>query len=130
MKLVQKAIIQKDDKYLILLRSPDAKAFPEHWDFPGGKLEPNEEPFSGIEREVVEETNLKIKAIDIIGVYEMELNKQEEKIPLRFTIYSTKILSGEIKLSQEHLEFKWATKEEILQMRIEPYMKLYFTEHP
>ena len=52
------------------------------------------------------------------------------KIPHRLTIYSTKIISGDVKLSHEHLDFKWASKEEILQLKIEPFMKLYFKEHP
>ena len=55
MILVQKAIVKDKNNFLIILRSPSAKFFPEHWDFPGGKLEPNEEPFAGIEREVIEE---------------------------------------------------------------------------
>lgn len=130
MKPIQKAVVKKDNKLLIVLRSPDAKFFPEHWDFPGGKLEPNEEPFAGIEREVIEETNLKVKAIKVVGVYEMELDYKGEKIPHRFTVYSTKVLSSDVKLSHEHLEFKWATEEEILRLKIEPYMKLYFEEHP
>ena len=130
MKLVQKAIIKNDNKFLIVLRSPNAKFFPEHWDFPGGKLEPDENPFSGIEREVIEETNLKIKALEVIGVYELESEYKGEMIPHRFTVYSTEIVSGDIKLNHEHLEFKWADKKEILQLKIEPYMNLYFEEHP
>ena len=130
MKLIQKAIVKKDGKFLIVLRSPDAKFFPEHWDFPGGKLEPDEEPFAGIEREVIEETGLKVKAQEVVGTYEIELDYKGEKIPHRFTVYSTEILSGDVKLSYEHLEFKWATKEDILQLKIEPYMKSYFEEHP
>lgn len=129
MKLIQKAIIKKDDKFLIILRSPEAKYFPEHWDFSGGKLEPNEDPFTGIEREVIEETALKVKVLEVIGVYELDLDNAGKNTH-RFTVYSTEIISGDVKLSHEHLEFKWATKEEILQLKIEPYMKFYFEEHP
>ena len=55
MKLVQKAVVKNGNKFLILLRSPESFSFPEHWDFPGGRLEEDEEPFAGIEREVFEE---------------------------------------------------------------------------
>lgn len=127
MKEIQKAVVKKGNKFLILLRSPKAEFFPEHWDFPGGKLEPNEEPFSGIEREILEETGLTVKALNVVGVYEMVL----KSIPHKFTVYSTRLLSGEkVKISHEHLEFKWATKEEILALKIEPHMKEYFEEHP
>lgn len=126
MKLIQKAVIKRKDKFLILLRSKDVKFFPEHWDFPGGKLEKGEKPFKGIEREVLEETSLKIKAMGVVGVYEMTL----KNIPRRFTIYSAKIISGRVKISHEHLEFRWATKEEILKLKVEPFITLYFEEHP
>ena len=74
MKLIQKAVIKQGDKYLIGLRSENAKYFPLHWDFPGGKLEPGEEPFEGIVREVKEETNLDVRALAAIGVYQFDLD--------------------------------------------------------
>ena len=125
MKLIQKAIIKKDDKYLIVLRSPEAKYFPEHWDFPGGKLEPDEDPHEGVEREVLEETGLRVKALDVVGVYELDLDEKGGNTH-RFTVYSTQIISGEEKLSFEHTDYKWMTKDEILQLKVEPYMRLYF----
>ena len=129
MKLIQKAVIKKDNKFLILLRSHKADYFPEYWDFPGGKLEPNEDPFAGIEREVVEETTLNVKALKVIGVYELDLDDAGEDTH-RFTVYNIKIISGDVKIGHEHLEFRWTTKEEILQLKIEPFIPLYFKEHP
>ena len=129
MILVQKATIKKDDKFLIVFRSPKAKYYPEHWDFPGGKLEPNEDPFEGVEREVFEETSLKVKALEVLGVYELDSDNCGKNTH-RYSVYSTKIISGDVKLSHEHTEFKWATREEILQLKIEPYMRLYFEERP
>lgn len=126
---VQKAVIKKDAKFLISLRYPEAKFFLEHWDFPGGKLEEGEDPFVGIEREVFEETFLKVKALEVVGVYELELAKDGVKIPHKFTLYFTEIISGDVKLSHEHLEFRWETKEEILKLKIEPDIRLYFKEY-
>lgn len=128
MKLIQKAVVKKGNKYLILLRSKDARYFPEHWDFPGGKLESNEEPVKGIEREVFEETSLRVKASKVSGVYEFDLDNNGEG-DHRFTVYLTKIVSGEVRLSFEHLEFKWASKKEISSLRVEPCIKSYFREH-
>ncbi|SRR3989338_4191793 len=125
MKEIQKAVIKRGNKFLILLRSPKAEFFPEHWDFPGSKLEPNENPFVGIEREVAEETGLKVKGVVVVGVYEMVLRS----IPHRFSVYSTKLLSNKVvKISHEHLEFRWATREELLKLKVEPYMIEYFRE--
>ncbi len=124
-KIPQKAIIKKDDKYLILHRSPKAKVFPNYWDFPGGKLEPGEEPFDGIEREVMEETGIKIKAKKVLGKYEMEYKGDW----LKFVVYQVDVLSElKIELSHEHTEYKWLTKDEILKLKIEPYISMYFDE--
>jgi len=128
MKLIQKAVIKKSEKYLILLREPDTKYFPLHWDFPGGKLEENEDPFSGIIREVKEETDLDIEPIKVLGVYKFDLDNKGKNTH-SFTIYLTKLISGKLKLSSEHLKQKWASKEEILQLPIEPYFKPFFKDN-
>lgn len=126
-KIPQKAIIKKDDKFLILHRSPEAYAFPEHWDFSGGKLEPGEDPFDGVEREVMEETGIKIKAQKVLGVYEMKYKGDW----LKFPVYKVEILSAlDVKLSHEHTEYKWLTKDEILKLKVEPYIILFFDEYP
>jgi len=124
MKLIQKAVLKNGDKYLILLRSPKAPYFPLHWDLPGGTLEKNEDPLFGIIREVKEETALDIKPIEVVGVYEFDL-KNAGTITHRFTLYSTETLSGELKISSEHIDQRWATKEEILQLPREPYFDLF-----
>ena len=129
MKEIQKAVIKKGSKYLILLRSPRAQYFPEHWDFPGGKLEENESRFAGIEREVFEETQLKVKALKAVASYEYDLD-DVGKPTHRFTLFTVNIISqSDVRLSDEHLEYRWATKDEIKKLRkIEPYIKPYF-EH-
>lgn len=128
MKEIQKAVIIKDNKFLIVLRSPNAKYFPEHWDFPGGKLEHGEDPKEGIKREILEETSLHVEPIDVVGVYEMDLDNAGRNTH-RFTVFSTKIISGKVKISFEHMDFKWISKEELLGMKIEPFMKQYLKDN-
>jgi 8-oxo-dGTP diphosphatase len=125
MLLIQKAAIKKDGKYLVLLRSAEDDIFPLHWDFPGGKLKENENPIVGIKREVKEETDLNVEPIEIEGVYEMVVNDTD----CRFTVYSARLVSRDVKLSLEHMEYKWADKNEILSMKVEPYLIMYFNEH-
>lgn len=128
MKLIQKAVIKQGDKYLIGLRSENAKYFPLHWDFPGGKLEPGEDPFEGIVREIKEETNLDVRALAVIGVYKFDIDGVGEDTH-QFTIYSTEIISWELQLSDEHLEHRWATQEEIMTLPIEPYFEPFFQKN-
>src|SRR3989339_969546 len=100
MELIQKAVIKKGNKYLIGLRAINAVYFPLHWDLPGGKLEPNEDPFLGIAREVKEETGLEVKPTKILGTYEFDLDDKGENTH-RFTIYATDFIAGEPRLSPE-----------------------------
>jgi 8-oxo-dGTP diphosphatase len=129
MQIVQKAVIKKKDKYLILLRSTLTSFFPLYWDFPGGKLEPGENLITGIIREVKEETNFDIKPGKIIGEYEFDLIGKGENTH-HFNIYSTETISGDLKLSKEHLDLKWATKEEILSLPHGPYFEQFFKNNP
>ena len=122
-KDIQKAVVMKDGKYLIILRSQNTKFFPGHWDFPGGKLEPDEDPKTGIAREILEETGLRAVIQDVVGVYEIDLVPEYQH---RFIVYMTSDVDGDLRLSPEHTDFRWATKEEILQLPIEPYIRLYF----
>ena len=123
MKTVVKASITKDDKYLIVLRSKDERPMPLHWDFSGGKLEENEDPIKDLKREVLEETFLKIDECILAGEYTVDI----EGKTFLFKIYEAKLTSNEknIKLNQEYQEFKWATKEEIAELTINPFLNYY-----
>jgi len=129
MKLIQKAVIRNGDKYLIGLRAPAAKYFPQHWDFFGGTLEPGEDPKAGIAREVKEETDLDVKPGKVLGVYEFDLDNLGTSSH-RFTIYAAEIISGQLKLNPEHLQFIWASKEDIMKLPVEPYFKPFFHDNP
>jgi 8-oxo-dGTP diphosphatase len=55
------AIIENDqNEILCALRSP-VMAIPNMWEFPGGKVEANEDIYSALEREIQEELDCKIK---------------------------------------------------------------------
>ena len=53
-----KAFIVHDEKLLLLKRRPNDVHKPGEWDIPGGRLDPGENPFTGLERETKEETEL------------------------------------------------------------------------
>ena len=57
--------IKKDDEFLMLnrIKSPNMGL----WNGVGGKLEPNEDKFDGIKREITEETGLIINDVDYHG---------------------------------------------------------------
>ena len=57
------AIINKENKLLIIKRDPNEIAFPDKWTIPGGKLQEGEDVERGLRREVKEEVNLNIEII-------------------------------------------------------------------
>jgi 8-oxo-dGTP diphosphatase len=59
--IVVAAIIENDqNEILCALRSPEM-SIPNMWEFPGGKVEANEDIYSALEREIDEELNCKIE---------------------------------------------------------------------
>jgi 8-oxo-dGTP pyrophosphatase MutT (NUDIX family) len=112
-------IIRKNGKYLICKRSPNEKAFPNKWCVPGGKIEQRDfidtpkdtnahwlNIFEKtLEKEMLEETNLKIKNIGYVS----------SLVFIRPNGFSTIIVSlyadydsGTIKLCEEELvDYAW-----------------------
>ena len=100
------AIIKKNNHYLITQRNRN-KYMGLKWEFPGGKVEPNETLKEALYREIEEELN--------IGIYihkKIVEEKYEDKqinITLHYYLCSEK--NGTIKLS-EHENLKWVEKKD------------------
>ena len=60
--------IRKDGKYLLLKRSEKKKYAPGFVHPFGGKVDINEDPFMGAQREVLEETGIKVKNMRLEAV--------------------------------------------------------------
>lgn len=109
------ALIEHDNKVLIAKRSTGDPNVLGKWEFPGGKVELNENEFNAIEREIKEEFELEIKAkeflINNICIY------PDKIVDLR--LYSCVYISGDFHL-HDHSEYKWVTKEEILNYDLAP----------
>jgi len=72
-----------------------------------GFMEANETPEGGIAREVKEETQLEVTQLSLVGVYDFQKKNQV------LIVYHAKTL-GEIKLSQELLEYKLYEPQDII----------------
>jgi len=103
------ALIHKDDKVLIAKRlTGDENVFGK-WEFPGGKVEPNETEMHAIEREIKEEFELNIRAekflINNICCY------PTKTVDLK--LYDCTYISGDFHL-HDHFEYKWVNPHELL----------------
>jgi 8-oxo-dGTP pyrophosphatase MutT (NUDIX family) len=108
-------------KYLILLKAPRKPNAPDYWGFPQGHIEKGETWQDALKREVREETGLKSVKI-IPGFYawvkyfyravgEEAKKRKKRKIGLNVfkivTYYLVETKVKNIKLSREHIDWKW-----------------------
>ena len=104
-KLSVKGIIRRGDgKILIVKRSASDDHKPELWETVGGGVEAGVSPQAALEREVIEEVGLEVKVKEPFNVFDFIKDNGDKKIGLTFIC---DYLSGEVKLSHEHSDFKW-----------------------
>ena len=122
-RVVSTAIIHKDGKYLIVKRSPNKKVFPSRWTVPGGGLEvsdyintPKTTPDAwyfaienSLKREIKEEVGLEVEKLkyllDLVFI-------RPDNVPVVTLSYYCDWKSGEVKLNEENVDYKWVTYEE------------------
>lgn len=101
------AIISFDEKTLVVQRN-ETMALPLKWEFPGGKVEPEESEEDCIIREIKEELNISIELISRLNPSIFDYpNFSIQLIP-----FTAKYLDGNIKLS-EHKQYQLLKKDEL-----------------
>ncbi|MEI8366273.1 MAG: NUDIX hydrolase [Parachlamydiaceae bacterium] len=106
------------DNKLLLLQSSTRKSEPEAWGVPAGKLEKNERPCDAAKRELFEETGISIEHhSQIQSCGSLYIRKPEiEYVYHLFEVTIDKV--PEIRLSDEHQSYVWASSEEIEQISL------------
>jgi 8-oxo-dGTP diphosphatase len=106
------AIVIKDGNVLMVKRAaPPNKNL---WAIPGGMLELGETLQQGAEREIFEETNIRIRAGKPIFTFDLLERDNEGRVYFHFLIVDmeAEYLSGEIKAASDALDANWVTPEE------------------
>ena len=109
------ALIQNDDGKIFCCQRGPGRALEGKWEFPGGKIEPNETQEQAIVREIKEELKSKIEVIKYIGVSNYDYTELEKPFSITMYAYLCKLVSGNLELT-EHVSSKWCTVEEMVQM--------------
>ena len=103
-------IITNDNNQVLLLsRNEKEDQFLNSWSIPGGGLEDLETLEDGLKREILEETNCKILEYKYFKSYYVIINNS---LHVR-AIYFLGKITGDIKLSSEHNNYKWFNLETI-----------------
>ncbi|MBL0143391.1 MAG: Nudix family hydrolase [Betaproteobacteria bacterium] len=58
---VAAAVIERPDGTFLLACRPEGKPYPGYWEFPGGKIEPGEDPRAALDRELKEELGIDVR---------------------------------------------------------------------
>ena len=107
-KIVGVGVVEKDGKVLITQRKYD-----DHlggvWEFPGGKKRPEEGDEACVERELLEELGIQVKAHSHLET--IRYAYPDRRLELRF--YSCAWLTGEAK-ALEVQDFRWVAPSELI----------------
>ncbi|MET3695827.1 8-oxo-dGTP diphosphatase [Bacillus oleivorans] len=105
------AIIENDqNEILCALRSPKM-LIPNKWEFPGGKIEPNENIKAAIKREIYEELGC---TIETSHLFHEHTHEYETFIITLFCI-KARIVEGE-PTTKEHSKLIWLKRENLLSL--------------
>lgn len=119
----QKAILfDKSGKILVIRRSKTAPSGALYWDLPGGSLDFGENMEDGILREIKEETQLKVKSINIINAISGFDSNREFWVTI---CYAAEIAISEVRLSYEHDDFRWINSGELKKLKMSPRNKKF-----
>lgn len=108
------AVIFDDSRQKVLLTQ---RADNGHWCLPGGHMESGESAAEACEREVFEETGLKVRATRLLGVYsnpdQLVIYKDRNKAFFVVLNFEVEVLEGTPGLSEETTAFGWFTLAEM-----------------
>ncbi len=116
------SVIERDGNFLIAQR-PSEGLLPYKWEFPGGKVEPNECEINALHREIREELSIEIDVAIRLGSYRFEY----PDFSINQIAYFCKIVKGD-PLLKKHLQFRWISLNEIEQYDLIAANRLILTD--
>ncbi len=102
------AIIENEGKVLCAQRSEKMK-HPHKWEFPGGKVEDDEDLISCLKREIKEELGVTIEVLEQLPTF---THSYTGNINITLFPFRCGITSGNIQLA-EHQQIQWLTPENL-----------------
>ena len=94
-----------DGNRVLAGKRSQGRALAEHWEYPGGKVEPGETNEVALVREIDEELGVTIRVVRHLG--ESVLGR------IRVVLYVCKLVSGTWPEALEHEELRWLLADEI-----------------
>ncbi|MDD5083739.1 MAG: NUDIX hydrolase [Candidatus Moranbacteria bacterium] len=115
-------VIINDSDEILLHKREDSPI----WAIPGGKIEINESIEQCLKREMQEELGVEVSAKRLLGVYTdpsyiLALGDNIQRVFL--IVFLCTITSGNLKLTNETMEYRWFTKKDLSSIETFPLVK-------
>ncbi|MBU0532374.1 NUDIX hydrolase [Candidatus Micrarchaeota archaeon] len=104
-------VLFNGDKLLLLKRKNGL------WEFPGGGIEWGETPEKSVIRETKEETGLSVENLSFLTVTSAIYEKEGSEKHSIYIVYKGTTTDEDVKLSEEHDEYRWLMLTEAKFMR-------------
>lgn len=122
---VKTFVANRCGEVLFLKRSTLSKHFAGTWELPGGKVDAGETFDAALIREVAEETGLTIALERVVGATQYEMSQ----IKLAVLFLEGRVLSGEVRLSDEHDDYRWVPLNEITKLDLSDQLKAFLIDY-
>lgn len=117
--VLQKCIVvNRDGQILAIRRTTNDHHRSGCWDLPGGGYEQGEDVVDAVRREVMEEVGLKVGEVTPIYIAS-GIDDSSEFMNGHFVFancYYTRDWSGQVTLSDEHIEYQWIDPKEFIKL--------------
>ncbi len=113
-KVVGAVVENENNEILCALRSP-IMSLPNNWEFPGGKVEKDENLKQAIEREIKEELDCTVESCSVFN----ENTHEYDNVIVSLTTIKCKVISG-MPTANEHSKLIWLKRENLLSLNWAP----------
>jgi 8-oxo-dGTP diphosphatase len=122
---VKAVILDGQRRCLLVRRSAFNRSFVGCWEWPGGKVDDGEDFATALLREAREETGLEVQITGLAGaaMYEMPA------MHMVLLCMEASILSGELRLSEEHDDLVWAPLVEFQKFTFSPGVDVFMLDY-
>ncbi len=113
-KISEHAVIFSEKMHVLLLKTPPWKQDGQsRWLFPGGRLEEDDQPCTGLMREIEEETGLIPPQVEILLPF--HTSRWGYETPLKYSVLYLARVKGEpeIFLNHEHVAYRWVNPDDL-----------------
>lgn len=91
-----------------------------YWSLPGGLVETGESLDEAVRREVLEETGLRVKPLEMVGVFERIMKDSRGRTEYHYLLmdYVCKIVGGKLKAADDVARVEWVARKQLCDYRM------------